>query len=145
MSREIKFRAFDTEEKKMLNNVNPIFSETGELDFLILEHGFYGYDMCEMEVKSLYSSMLHDDLFIPVKLMQYTGLKDKNDVEIYEGDIAKISIDDGLIYLNETLATIEFDRGCFECKELEGLTYCLSEVQEIQVIGNVCENSELLN
>lgn len=120
----LKFRAWDNYNQRMLKVKSIHFNDEG-IAIVINPLEF---------ISSKY-----------VELMQYTGLKDKNGAEIYEGDIANISIDDGLIYVNEALATIEFDRGCFECKELDGVTYCLSEVQEIQVIGNVFENPELLD
>lgn len=136
---KIKFRAFDTEEKKMLDNVNPIFSETGELDFLLIDHSFYGYDMCELEIKSIYSSMLHDNFNIPVELMQYTGLKDKNGVKIYVGDVVE--------YIHGCQFEVvfkEYSFGWIEDGFIPFTNMAKSEFKKFEVIGNIYENLNLL-
>ena len=70
-------------------------------------------------------------------LMQYTGLKDKNGKEIYEGDIV-ISDNKG------TRDEIVFSTGCF-CLKSAMMYYEASYWgDEIEVIGNIYENPELL-
>lgn len=69
------------------------------------------------------------------ELMQYTGLKDKNGKEIYEGDIVKIP--DGRLH------TIVWEHWGFCIKDPQsGIYNALSEYLEI--IGNIYENQELL-
>ncbi len=72
-------------------------------------------------------------------LMQYVGLKDKNGVEIYEGDV----IDYGF----NRFAAIVFWEGRFTFKGLnfsDGNPSAIVDFFRYQVIGNIHENPELL-
>lgn len=64
---------------------------------------------------------------------QWTGLKDKNGKEIYEGDVIVL---DG----SKTPKVMEFRQGAFM---LEGI-YGGAEAYRMEVIGNVWENPDLL-
>ena len=74
MNREIKFRVWDVGNKEML--------EVQELNF---ESTFYGGRIAIRPDQ--YNDYFDTEDMI---LMQYTGLKDKNGKEIYEGDIIRI-------------------------------------------------------
>jgi len=70
-----KFRAWDTQANKMIDDP-PLFNESESLNHVL--------------------SQLEDCKII---LMQYTGIKDKNGVEVYEGDILTVTTDDNhLVY-----------------------------------------------
>ncbi len=134
--REIKFRAWDKVKGVMLQPAyigehgRPFWNITGEYACISfpLEHGDY-----------LFNHQLPD--YEIYKLMQYTGLKDKNGVDIYEGDIYRwrgYRVENGKQVRPENVTVVTFDP--------EGLykVYCLASVGNVEVIGNIHEHPELL-
>ena len=78
------------------------------------------------------------------ELMQYTGLKDKNGKEIYEGEVVRYAT---IAPWNEeeTLcvdAEVGFEGGQFWLYGIDG--GAISDVGPLEVIGNVYDNPELL-
>ena len=69
------------------------------------------------------------------EIMQYTGLKDKKDVEIYEGDIVKLKYVSQPQQISYSPVLASF---------IIGNEYRFTAIQDIKVIGNIYENPELL-
>jgi uncharacterized phage protein (TIGR01671 family) len=73
---------------------------------------------------------------------QYTGLKDKNGKEIYEGDVFYHKPDPTKD--DKVVCVVSFSQGAFGCKG-EGISQYLCYANEkVEVIGNIHENPELL-
>ena len=89
---------------------------------------------------------------LPKYLMQSTGLKDKNGVEIFEGDVVLVSVQNGFDYLDNKVCIVKnsIDYSGLVCATVdEDLEYRifnteLFEEYTYEVIGNIYENSELL-
>jgi len=125
--RTIKFRAWDKERGKMLSEVHL------EDDECLGEFSLCRLNKCLSETKLI--------------LMQYTGLKDKNGKEIYEGDIvyferAGKDHDWKKPGWQNTIVWNE-DCACFEEKE-SGNEIDREEMAKVEIIGNIYENPELL-
>ena len=84
--------------------------------------------------------------FDDVGLMQSTGLFDKNDKEIFEGDIVRISMRIGKS-TTTSIGAVEFDEFevCFRIRnELGGHYVTMFHVRYFEVIGDIYRNPELV-
>ena len=121
--REIKFRAWNGE----LHEYRTIDMNSGKQN---LGMGFEATEGIGSNITTIYHSV--GDV-----IEQYTGLKDFNGIEIYEGDILQ-DVDDSTI-----VGIVEYDEafGEYDCGD-NNLYEC---TRDCLVIGNIHENADLLN
>ncbi|EAF2835438.1 hypothetical protein HAY93_001281 [Listeria monocytogenes] len=125
--REIGFRAFVKETKKMLPVTDLCFNEIEAV----------GVSGCGNAKCTLCVDWYNFD---DVLLMQYTGLKDKNGKKIFEGDIVDISVYDRLDW-SSIKGKVVFLNGAWLVEDVGHFAITLqSETNEIEIIGNVHEN-----
>lgn len=117
MNREIKFRAWDKENKLMFPH--KLIDQYDKDGFMLWGDIFSGQDKT-------------------VELMQFTGIKDKYGKEIYEGDVVK---------LDDIICPITWDDGGFQMitDKQQGKSPAIqNRLKYFEVIGNIYENPELL-
>ena len=128
--RDIKFRCWDTENKQML--------KVQELDF---EDTFYGGRL------SIRTDQYNDYFDIEdMILMQYTGLKDKNGKEIYEGDIVSFNLKSDSEGQPNITGYIEYQTtfSGYRIMSLKGSFALDYNIKDCEVIGNIYDNPKLL-
>ncbi|EJV42126.1 hypothetical protein IEK_05792 [Bacillus toyonensis] len=133
--REIKFRAWDEVEDKMIP-FNKLWLE--------MEDGYGG-------VREFDSSTgKYEECTSEFVLMQYTGIKDKNGKEIYEGDVLDLSLDENsvirceIVYESPSFCRKWHNKNTIRLRqrEIEPMAWNTHILYEI--IGNIYENPELL-
>ncbi|HDK9419713.1 TPA: hypothetical protein PVQ06_001562 [Staphylococcus aureus] len=139
----LKFRAWDKDEKTMLD-----------------VHGIH------FDARGIWTNEMFDDeddgnfiSFSDVELLQYTGLKDKNNTEIYDGDIVEFDISVAYEYdiLNKAIVTMSNVGGVKptlftmeECGDIVEWPYFEKDIDELdffddcKVVGNIYETPHLL-
>ncbi|EKR8974233.1 hypothetical protein P9576_002666 [Listeria monocytogenes] len=128
--RDIEYRAFVKETKKMLPVTDLCFNETEAAGV-----SGCGNANCTLCV-DWYS-------FDDVVLMQYTGLKDKNGKKIFEGDIVNCKFFDRMV--SDIAGVINFIDCVWAVSDFKNKRlYQLIDVDNIEIIGNIHENPDLL-
>jgi len=126
--REIKFRVWNKEYRVMsksftLADLDPVNGQ-GQFDW---EDGTY---LCFDETD-----------FKKLIWVEYTGLKDKNGKEIYEGDVVEFQAGYYKALKNRDKKDIVvFNDGCFKTKKYQML---ISAIPNCKILGNIYENPKL--
>jgi len=125
--REIKFRIWCKQTEEM-HTVERMGFDDGELWYVEDE---------DRHTQPPYFMDRNDSV-----LMQYTGLKDKNGREIYEGDILRLKAKKGYEYLGD-VGVIRMSYSAYVIGTSTG-EYLFIYFDEVEIIGNIYENPELL-
>lgn len=121
--REIKVRAWHKPYKQMCQVESLRFDGSGVYTVVLIEEPFYDRRLVEAD---------------EIAIEQFTGLKDKNGTEIYEGDILIDDTGEPIEYW-----VVKFSEGGF-VGECAGVAEPLFELTNLEVVGNIHEDSELL-
>lgn len=142
LNREIKFRAWNEHRKEM-------YYQGKHFTEICLVHN---------EIKIVLDETVKNNenwYRRKYELMQYTGLKDNNDKEIYEGDIVRVTYKKAAPKYKIQDRKVIFNDGAYWLTNSEGTSLTrlsnvsvlfdvISNVESLEVIGNIYENPELL-
>lgn len=115
--REIKFRAWFEKFKEM-----------------------YTVKMIDLQKEIAYFDKYNYRSFYDIDLMEYTGLKDKNRKEIYEGDIITLHNSKYKVIFNTEGARFVLRNDEFELE----ISFTNNNNKRMEIVGNIYENPELL-
>jgi uncharacterized phage protein (TIGR01671 family) len=129
MNRELKFRIWD---KK--NNMFIYVWDASHKRLAISLNG--------LVYSGMYDDILPENDY---NIQQYTGLKDKNGREIYEGDIVQYYFNNPEVIWVDLVAWESYGWVFLHFDGTESGSTPLFSIPSMEIIGNIFENKELLN
>nr|DAU01449.1 MAG TPA: YopX protein [Caudoviricetes sp.] len=133
MNREIKFRGYGIAEKKWMYGYG-------------LHEVIYRYENGETKATWLTTDIKNISMVHDKSAGEYTGIKDYEGKEIYEGDIVEVEIMESIFDDSKLIGVVEMIEGCWcvvnDKKKVAKNLW--SEMDVNRVIGNIYENKELL-
>lgn len=133
--RDIKFRGFSKKYNKFVYGDVIKTTKFKNMSFIVVSN--------EYDEDRVYDEYYKECEFIAIDINtigQFTGLKDKNGVEIYEGDIVKFQYGIGRVYWCDNTSQFKIE---FNIDSDSLWLYCCKN-SIIEIIGNIYENKELL-
>jgi uncharacterized phage protein (TIGR01671 family) len=131
MNRPIKFRVWDSNHKKMTYPDTPVYSF------------FWNPYEKHLEIRNGVEDTFTEKTHVP---LQFTGLQDAKEKDIYEGDIVSFRrLFEEQRIIKKLTSTVRYNEGKFgfDLIGFNGMFYDLSD-DNVEVIGNIFENPELL-
>ena len=128
--REIKFRVFDKASR--LNAMHIVGEDSHDSFWIDSDNVFHYRNLQNGEGSGECGDYI---------LMQYTGLKDKNGKEIYEGDIISFGDSKGVVFYKHAKFKVKYRYyNCYCFDALSDVLY----FNKVEIIGNIYENEEII-
>ena len=138
--KEIKFRAWDKDNQRMVNEIVPMPHGNGANKPVYDNRNVRDVKWIVGGTDSVCKKMWEPWHIPNCIVMQYTGLKDKNGKEIYEGDVINANITEHHL---PTMGSVVFDdHFLFYANKNEAGNTPLFKLDQIEIIGNIYENPE---
>jgi len=80
---------------------------------------------------------------------RFIGIKDRDEIELYEGDIVEAEVEVSLVTVGSpvVIGSIEYstETACWHCVESKESSYPLYSLENLRLLGNICEDPGILD